>query len=157
MTQVFVPPPSFFIKSSSGSSSIHPSFTRSDSSSAVTTPKPISCISCQARIRHWQETERVRYLTAWTSWLGIYADDDSHCPLAILFAGAHSPTTLARLLSCFGLLSLSVCLSISHCPCLCSKYYWVGVISERDVDNFLTPFGSAIQQSSLSQMVKDKK
>lgn len=27
---------------------------------------------------------KVRYLTALTSWRGIYADDDSHCPLAIL-------------------------------------------------------------------------
>lgn len=30
------------------------------------------------------EPREVRYLTVWTSWLGVYADDDSPCPLAIL-------------------------------------------------------------------------
>lgn len=76
---------SSFSFSGSSSTFVSTSFTCSDSESAATAPSPSHASAVRPGfVTGSGEAGRVRYLTARTSWLGIYADDDSHCPLAIL-------------------------------------------------------------------------
>lgn len=122
---------------------LHPSFlhSRSDSGSAVTTSSP----SHASAVRPGFVTGgvgvagRVRYLTARTSWLGIYADDDSHCPLAILLL----PLRWSVQSSDIGMIAILLWSTVSLCfsftlslspPLL--KDFWVTIISERDFANF---------------------
>lgn len=86
-SQVFVMPPCFpsipLPPVPSPHLSLYPSLALIPT--AVTAPSPSHASAVRPGfVTGRGEAGRVRYLTARTSWLRIYADDDSRCPLAIL-------------------------------------------------------------------------
>lgn len=97
---------------------------------------------------------RVRYLAALTSWRGIYADDDSHCPLAILLLplcrSVQSPATSTRLGSRRGLPSFSF-LSLYHTSCLQKTFGSHLSLGGGLCRRIVSPF---VRQSLLSQQSK---
>lgn len=129
-----------------------PSFTRSDSSSA--------CISCQARIRHWQwKAGRVWYLTAWTSWLWIYADDESRCPPATLLLpllwsvySSNISTIMILLWSTILLCLFLVLFQLLSVPAIVQNTSGLKLSHKDILQNFILLFVSAIQQTLLSTL-----
>lgn len=117
-----------------------PSFTRSDSSSA--------CISCQARILHWQwKAGRVWYLTAWTSWLWIYADDESRCPPATLLLpllwsvySSNISTIMILLWSTILLCLFLVLFQLLSVPAIVQNTSGLKLSHKDILQNFILPF-----------------
>ena len=99
------------------STSIPPSFTCSDSGSAVTALKPISCISCQARTRHWRgrswKSEISHRLNSDLKIMLMTTPNALRQSFCCLFTGAYTLATSAWLWSCCGLQSLCFPLSLS--------------------------------------------
>lgn len=121
-------------------------------------PEPISCISCQARIRHWrEEAGRVRYLTAWASWLGIYADDDSYCPPAILLLPLRWSVYSSKIHLITILLWSTFSFCFAHSPSLPLFLTSGSQLSQKDIlQTFCLPFFRLLSKLYCLNRAKDK-